>query len=145
MPEVMSAKAPCRFEKALISRVAECLHAKQYLVGERQGFYCCSPAYAKRCDSYLQLLRQNIRFVFKQARANNSILTNYQETCLQCGGLQGLVFTTKGWSNGDLLEVSILLEAAESEYQGLENIPINQVVSHIAAYNPRPRRKKNQK
>lgn len=138
----MSAEIQCSFEKALISRANECAQAKRVEIGERIVCLCRSPAAAQRCERYLSLLRQNARFVFRQTLAADSILSNYQEICLQCGGLQGLSTINRNAQENGKTDVSILLETAEDRYGGFENIPMDQIVPSIAAYNPRPHRKR---
>jgi len=140
--KVMSAEIQCRFEKALISGANVCAQAKRVEIGERIVCLCRSTAAAQRCERYLSLLRQNARFVFRQIRDGASILSNYQEICLQCGGLQGLSALTCSEPTDDKLDVNILLGTAEDEYQGFDNIPMDRIVPRIAAYNPRPHRKR---
>ena len=132
----------CYFEKALISGSANCSQAKRRDIGERLVYYCCSATAAQRCEQYDSLLRQNARFVFRQSLANEPILSNYQEICLQCGGLQGLAGIVYGEANEVKADVSLLLKAFDDEHQGIESIPLDRIVPRIAAYNPRPHRKK---
>ncbi len=138
----MPAEIKCSFEKALISRANECAEAKRVEIGERIVCLCRSPAAALRCERYLSLLRQNARFVFSQVRTADSILSNYQEICLQCGGLQGLSAINRDSQENGKPDVSIMLQTAEDQYGGFENIPMDQIVPRIAAYNPRPHRKR---
>lgn len=138
----MSAETQCRFEKALISGTAECARVKRLEIGERLVCLCRSPAAAQRCDRYLSLLRQNTRFVFRQPNGGNAPLSNYQEICLQCGGLQGLASITYQEPANVRFDVSTMLEEVEAELEGIENIPLARIVPRIAAYNPRPHRKK---
>ena len=80
--------------------------------------------------------------MFRQIRTADSVLSNYQEICLQCGGLQGLSALNRDAQQNDNPDISILLEAAEDRYGGFENIPMDQIIPRIAAYNPRPHRKR---
>lgn len=138
----MSAETRCWFEKALISGPGECAQVKRLEIGERLVCVCRSPAAAKLCDRYLSLLRKNARFVFRQVDARASILSNYQEIRLQCGGLQGLAAMVYGEQADTRFDVSALLETVEDEGQGIENIRLDRIIPRIAAYNPRPHRKK---
>ena len=132
----------CSFEKALISGTAECTQVERLEIGERLVCLCISPAAAKRCHHYLSLLRKNAGFVFRQTDASDSILSNYQEIQLQCGGLQGLAEIVCGEQVDKKFDVSALLQRVEDEPQGIENIRLDRIVPRIAAYNPRPHRKK---
>ena len=138
MPE----QTRCQFEKALISRLAPCHQAEQFMVGERVGFKCLAPAAAQRCERYLLQLRQNTRFVFHQSPRANSLLSNKQETCLQCGGLLGLAAMLSEASDGPGFDICRLLETVESLYPEMESIKLERIIPHIAAYDPRPHRKK---
>lgn len=140
----MSAEIRCKFEKALISGANQCAQAKRVEIGERLVCWCDSPDAAQRCERYLNLLRQNARFVFRQTRAGNSLLSNYQEICLQCGGLQGLAAIIRGEPTSGRLDVCTLLETVEDQYPGFENIPMDRIIPRITAYNPRPHRKRKQ-
>ena len=138
----MSVETQCRFEKALISGPCECAQAERLEIGERLVCLCRSPAAAQRCDRYLSLLRKNTRFVFRQASGGGETLSNYQEICLQCGGLQGLAAMIYGEQADDKFEVSAMLEMLEDEHRGIESISLDRIIPRIAAYNPRPHRKK---
>ncbi len=138
----MSAETRCWFEKALISGPGECAQAKRLEIGERLVCVCCSAAAAQLCDRYLSLLRENARFVFRQAEARDSILSNYQEIRLQCGGLQGLAAMIYGEQAATRFDINSLLKTVENEAQGIENTRLDRIIPHIAAYNPRPHRKK---
>ena len=138
----MSAETRCSFEKALISGLAECTQAQRLEIGERLVCLCHSPAAAKLCSRYLSLLRKNTRFLFRQTDAQNSILSNYQEIQLQCGGLQGLVEVVHGEQVDKKFDVSALLNRVEDEYKDIEDIRLDRIVPRIAGYNPRPHRKK---
>lgn len=138
----MSAEIQCSFTKALISGANDCAQARRVEIGERIVCLCRSPTAAQRCERYLSLLRQNARFVFRQIRTADSILSNYQEICLQCGGLQGLSAIKSNAQENGKPDVSILLQTVENQYGDFENIPMDQIVPRIAAYNPRPHRKR---
>ncbi len=138
----MSAETRCWFEKALISGSGECAQVKRLEIGERLVCVCRLPAAAQLCERYLSLLRKNARFVFRQAGARASILSTYQEIRLQCGGLQGLAAMIYGEQADTGFDVSALLETAEVQGQGIENTRLDRIIPRIAAYNPRPHRKK---
>jgi hypothetical protein len=138
----MAAEIKCRFEKALISGANECVQARRVEIGERLVCLCQSPAAAQRCERFLSMLRQNARFVFRQTRVGDSILSNHQEICLQCGGLQGLAAITGDKPAQGKWDVCKLLESIEDEYRGFENISLDRIIPRIAAYDPRPHRKR---
>jgi hypothetical protein len=137
----MTAETRCCFEKALISGAGQCARSDRRDIGERIVCLCTSPAAAKRCAGYLSLLRENARFVFRQTD-HRSILSNYQELCLQGGGLQGLAAVARGKKDGDRFDISDLLGQVEEAFQSIEKIPLDRIIPRIAAYNPRPHRKK---
>lgn len=138
----MSAETQCRFEKALISGTAECTQVKRLEIGERLVCLCQSPAAAEQCSQYFFLLKKNARFLFRQTDARDSLLSNYQEIQLQCGGLQGLAEAVYGEQADKNFDVYTLLQMLENKYQGIESIRMDRIVPRIAGYNPRPHRKK---
>lgn len=138
----MATETRCYFEKALVCGCAKCSQARRRDIGERLLYNCGSATAAQRCERYVSLLRQNARFVFRQPLANEPILSNYQEICLQCGGLQGLAGMVYGEASEVKADVSQLLQAIDDQHQGIESIPLDRIIPRIAAYNPRPHRKK---
>ena len=138
----MREKPRCRFEKALISKLAQCSCAEQFMLGERLGFKCLTAEAARRCESYLLRLRQNARFIFHQSPRANSLLSNRQETCLQCGSLVGLAATLSEETSESGFDICCLMEHVESRYPEMENIQLDRIIPYIAAYDPRPHRKK---
>lgn len=138
----MATEIRCNLEKALVSGSANCSQAERRDIGERIICFCRSATAARRCEQYVSLLRQNARFVFRKTTGVDSTLSNYQEICLQCGGLLGLASLSSTGSGDDDFDVSVLMAAVEDEHRGIERIPLDRIVPRIAAYNPRPHRKK---
>ena len=137
----MATETRCYFEKALVFGCAGCSQAKRLEIGERLVCYCRSLTAARRCERYVSLLRQNAGFVFRQTAAGSS-LSNYQQIRLQCGGLQGLSATIYNEAVADNFDISALMRVVEDEHRGIERISLDKIIPRIAAFNPRPHRKK---
>ena len=140
--KVMTTEIRCCFEKALVSGAVDCARAQRREIGERILCLCNSATAAKSCADYLSRLRENARFVFRQTD-HRSVLSNYQELCLQGGGLLGLAAVTRGEKADDRLDIGNLLGQAEDVFKSVGKIPFERIIPRIAAYNPRPHRRKN--
>lgn len=138
----MATETRCYFEKALIFGCAGCSQATRFEIGERPVYMCRSATAAHRCERYACLLRQNACFVFGQTSAGDSRLSNYQQIRLQCGGLQELSVMIYKEAGDDDFDIGELMGAVEKEHQGIERIALDKIVPRIAAFNPRPHRKK---
>ncbi len=132
----------CVLEKSLLTGTARCRHGRSYELGERLGYECLSGDCASQCRGWLQHLRNHSRFIFGRSHQAGQPLTNHQEIRLQCGGVLGLAQLADGSASQPVADVSSLLAAMIAEHGDIDTIPLQQVVPAIAAYDPRPHRKR---
>lgn len=141
----MNDQIRCVLEKALITSTARCRHARSFELGERLGYECGSATCVLQCREWLQHLRSHARFLFRGNHEAGQPLTNHQEIRLQCGGLLGLGAIAGESPEKPLADVSSLLNGLAEEYGSIEEIPLQQVVPAIAAFEPRPHRKRSKR
>ena len=139
---MMSKLIRCVLEKSLLTGTARCRHGCSYELGERLGYECLSSDCARQCNNWLQHLRNHSRCIFGRHHEPGQPLTNYQEIRLQCGGVLGLYRLADGSGNAPIADISSLLGAVVQEHGSIDAIPLQQVVTAIAAYDPRPHRKR---
>ena len=126
----------------MLTGTARCRHGRSYELGERLGYECLSGDCAEQCRDWLQHLRDHSRFIFGRNHQPGQPLTNHQEIRLQCGGVLGLSQLADGAAVPPVADVSSLLGAMIREYEEIGRIPLQPVVPAIAAYDPRPHRKR---
>ena len=141
----MTGQIRCVLEKSLLTSTARCRHGQSFELGERLGYECLSADCAAQCRAWLQRLREHSRFIFRGSYQPGQPLTNHQEIRLQCGGVLGLAELADTGNNTPVAGISSLLNAVSKEYDGIDRIPLQQVVAAIAAYDPRPHRKRHKK
>lgn len=139
----MSNQIRCVLEKSLLTATARCRHGRSFEVGERLGYECLSTNCASQCRSWLQRLREHSRFIFGRDTQPGQPLTNHQEIRLQCGGVLGLSILADETDTRPIADVSSLLNAIIKQYGDIDDIPLQPVVTTIAAHDPRPHRKRN--
>ncbi len=141
----MTEQIRCVLEKALITSTARCRHARSFELGERLGYECLSDSCVGQCRSWLQHLRAHARFLFRGDFKPGQPLTNHQEIRLQCGGLLGLAAIADEIPHSPIADVSSLLDQVAREHGCVEEIPLQKVVPAIAAYDPRPHRRRGKR
>ncbi len=141
----MTEQIRCVLEKALITSTARCRHARSFELGERLGYECRSETCEKKCRDWLQHLRGHARFLFRGNHQSGQPLTNHQEIRLQCGGLIGLAAIADENPQKPIADISSLLNGLCSKNGSVEDIPLQRVVTAIAAYDPRPHRKRGKR
>lgn len=128
---------PCVFEKALLCQAAVCEAAQRLALAEREMVACRAPLVRAACGQLLALLRKNSAFALK-LKDTQRILPHAMMMKIQCGGLIGLK---------DLLDpdahapdVLKLVQRAQAEYAGLDELPFSRIVQGVAHWQIRRRR-----
>ena len=129
----------CPFEKTLLSRQCGCTQADRFNLAEREGVSCTAWTAQKNCQTLLELLRQNARFALGLSAVPGP-LPHAKEVKVQVGGLVGLQRAV----DPDQLSPSVenihgLVIAAQAAFGNLENLPFQDIVKTIAAYQGRRR------
>ena len=128
----------CPFEKAILSRCADCDQAHKFNIAEREAVACEAPVARENCLTLHGLLHQNAMFVLKLAHPGDP-LPHAKEMKIQCGGLQG----TRRLINPEATSVDNihgLVGEIQMRFGGMQTLPYHEMVKAIAAYEGRRRR-----
>ena len=131
----------CVFEKAMCSLKCHCSQGTMFRLADRHGFGCNSPVDQKRCVDFLNHLRKQTRFVFKINDLDGPLPHN-KEIRVQNGGLLGLQQIVTQQEQDTVADVSQLLKQSYEKFGDMENIPFDQVMQSVMAYQARPKRKR---
>lgn len=131
----------CPFEKAILSAQCGCENSTRRVVAERLNAGCRVPAAAQRCQAWLEHLKERSRFTLKMADASDALPFGKQMKIL-VGGLHGLQRAVEPMPAGDIprvANVAGLLERAMARFGSLEEIPFQEIVRSVQAFQPRRR------
>lgn len=130
----------CNFEKAVLSRRCDCICATRFYLADREGIACESPSGQDRCKRFLQLLRENARFVLKLTEISKE-LPHAKEIKVQHGGLLGLQrILHPDFSSYDQVDnIAGLTSLGEKQFGSLEQLPYQEILKSIASFRGRRR------
>jgi hypothetical protein len=130
----------CVFEKAMCSLKCNCSQGNMFRLADRHGFGCHSPLDQARCVQFLDHLRSRTRFVFKLTDIDGPLPHN-KEIRVQNGGLLGLQKLIGDAGLDQVSDVSSLIRQAEKVYGAIDQVPFDQLMPSVMAYQARPRRR----
>lgn len=152
----------CVFEKAINNQRCHCTGARQFLIATREGVACEAPEGPQCCETLLDNLRKASRFALKSVYVDGPLPHN-RELQVQAGGILGLQkrlqecltvasehVVEKEASEpgipdeqlrGETPEIYSILQQALKHWQTSEQIPYADLVSDIAHYAVRPKRR----
>lgn len=123
------------FTKALLAHAARCELAIRHSAGEIDTLTCSSPVARTNCATLSALLRERAMFTLRLPRPP-APLVHAKALQLQCGGLRGLQEVLDAPS----ADVHGLIGLAHERHGSLLELPWQQLVDAIAAWQPRRRR-----
>ncbi|MBZ0105378.1 MAG: hypothetical protein K8H84_07075 [Sulfuricella denitrificans] len=132
------ARLSCPFEKAILSRCAECGLARKFSIAEREAVACEAAVARENCLTLHGLLHQNAAFVLRLTHPGEP-LPHAKEIKVQCGGLLGI----KRLFDQEALVVEnihALTGEIQSRYGTLQDVPYQEVIKAVASYEGRRRR-----
>ena len=132
----------CIFEKTILSRQSVCSQSHRFCLADREGVACNLELAHKRCQSLLELLRENANFALGLPKVDTALPHN-KEIRIQQGGLLGIQqsLTQGGLPVQQVDDVYSLITTAIETFQSLENIPYDEVVKCIVSYEVKKRRR----
>lgn len=128
---------PCPFERALLSRCAECHRARRLLLAEREAISCTEAGANADCRKLHRALHVNARFALHIGAEQPWPFG--KEIRAQCGGMLGL----RGALDVDddrLPDIGRLVEHALQVYGTVDAFPYSRIMRDVAHYQPRRRR-----
>lgn len=132
------ARLPCPFEKAILSRCADCGQAQRFAIAEREAVACRAPGAHAQCLDLHGRLHRNAAFVLHRSGPLEP-LAHAQEMKVQCGGLLGVqrLLVPEAATAAD---VGALHDGLRARFGSLDALPYAEVVRAISAFQGRRRR-----
>lgn len=127
----------CHFEKTLNARVCACAHMRRFNLADREGVGCTNPESHQNCADWLHAVRRAACFALSQPKPTD-ILPHRLEAKVQAGGLLGLAELFG--STHHVIDISDLLNHAIGRYGTVSDIPLQDIVTAVAEYEPRRRK-----
>jgi hypothetical protein len=134
-PSCCHGEQACVFTKALLAHAARCELAIRHSAGEIDALTCSSPVARTNCATLSALLRERAMFTLRLPRPP-APLVHAKALQLQCGGLRGLQQVL----DAPHADVHGLVGLAHERHGSLLELPWQELVDAIAAWQPRRRR-----
>ena len=131
----------CVFERAILRRCCGCQHVIRRNIADREAAGCLDSSAHAVCTELKQKLRHAAAFTLKLTHPD-APLPHGKQLKLQCGGLLGLARLTAEQELTEVADIYAALTAATQHYGGLDQLPYQQIIQFIHAYDPRSHRKK---
>jgi len=132
-------KASCPFEKAITSAQCSCAMAQRYALAERLGVQCGSALAAANCRTLLGLIRSHSRFALKVTDTREALPFG-KELKIMIGGARGLQRLLDPALTGEVVtDIHGLVQQAQQHFGSLTDLPFQDIVKSVAAYQPRRR------
>lgn len=128
----------CHFEKTINARVCACRHMRRFNLADREGVGCENPEAHRVCADWLHAVRRASCFALSQPNPVD-ILPHRLEAKVQAGSLLGLAELMDG--SADIDDIASLLARAIDRYRNISDIPMPDIVTAVAEYEPRQRKK----
>ncbi len=133
----------CAFEKAVLTNRCGCSRAERFCIAEREGVRCLSAEGQERCRRTLAILREQTQFALR-THEDQAMLPHGKAIRIQVGGMRGIraLLEPDAADPEQIPDVFELLNRAEQQFHELERLPFSRIMPWIAAYEPRPRRRR---
>ena len=140
----------CIFEKAITNQRCNCELKRKFVLASRECVACKPETALDQCTAVLDSLRNNARFSLKVVTIDGPMPHN-KELQVQAGGMLALQSLVSGKSSKQKAEektarivtnIHQTMQQALLEYQSIQNLPYNEIVKGIVAYQARPKRRK---
>ena len=132
--------SPCLFEKGVLQRCCACHLAKHFNLAERVGVACTARAAQQQCREFLAIMQEKSVFALQLTPTDDGKLPHAKKIKIQCGGINGLHTLDGAADLGK--DVNRLLDHAVKHFGGMAQLPFEQIVRSVVAFEGRKRRKK---
>ncbi len=128
----------CPFEKAILSRCADCDQVHKFNIAEREAVACEAPVARENCLTLHGLLHQNATFALKLINPGEP-LPHAKELKIQCGGLLGTQRLLQP-STTVVENIHGLIGEIQARFGNMPALPYGEVVKTMSAYEARCKR-----
>ena len=132
----------CVFERAILRRCCGCQHAIRRNIAEREAAGCLNSAAHALCTELKKQLRHAAAFTLKLTHPDEP-LPHGKQLKLQCGGLLGIAQLMGENEFTEVADIYAAISAATEKYGSLEQLPYQEIIQAIRAYEPRSHRNKS--
>ena len=128
----------CPYEKSILTNQCLCTEAKRFCIAEREGVHCLSDEAQQQCLEYLEVLRRHARFTLR-SNDDRSALPHAKAMRIQVGGLRGIhrVLHPAEDTPQPVPDIYGLIGEARDRFGGLDNLPFQEIIKEVAAYQGR--------
>ncbi len=126
--------SPCVFERAILAGCVQCELARRQALAEREIVACSLTVARINCATLAALLHERATFVLR-IHPSNEPLAHAKVMKLQCGGLRGL----QDALGAPTADVHAMVQQAKANSASLLDLPWNQIVASIGAWQLRHR------
>lgn len=139
-------KRRCVFEKAINSRVCECVKSRRFNLADREGVACQSALGQSQCTELIGKLRVNARFAFRLTRIDGP-LPHSSEIKIQNGGLLGLqkALSQTQQTQPKVVDINGLVCAAIGRFNRFDWLPYDEIMKSVVNYEARRRCSRHKK
>lgn len=131
----------CVFERAVLRRCCGCQHAIRRYIAEREAAGCLDVAAHALCTALKKEMRHAAAFTLKLTHPDEP-LPHGKQLKLQCGGLLGIAHLSTDAGLTEVADIHGVVSAAVSAYGSVGQLPFQEIIQYIRAYEPRSHRKK---
>lgn len=124
----------CVFERSMLRRCVDCELGVRRNIAEREAVGCRDQAAHALCKGFKERLKHAAMFVLKVTHPDDP-LPHAKELKLQCGGLAGLRACV---GEAGTPSVAADLRTALARYGSLDELPYQDLLPAIRAFEPRP-------
>ncbi len=129
----------CPFGSTLVTETCHCVHADQVVRRGGAEIICQSEAAYVRCTELFQHLK-NVALPEFEVEDDLATMPHSVLQKIQFGGLLGLQQLTSDQPTDTVADIASLLDALETKFGTLNNLPFNDLVSSITEYKLKRRR-----
>ena len=130
----------CVFERAILRRCCGCEYAIRRNIAEREAAGCMEVNAQAQCAELKKTLRHAAAFTLKLTHPDEP-LPHGKQLKLQCGGLLGIARLAGEVDAELVVNIYSAVSAAVKTYGSIENLPYQEIIQYIRAYQPRQHRK----
>jgi len=133
----------CAFEKAINSRRCRCDASERFNLADREGVACADALLLKRCELYLQTMRENARFSLQLIHVDGP-LPHAKEIRVQLASVIELnrIQHPDLSSENELPNIRQLIANGIEEFGAIESFPYGELTKAISQFKSRKKRQK---
>ena len=131
----------CVFERAILRRCCGCQHSVRRYIAEREAAGCLDTGAHALCTELKKEMRHAALFTLKLVHPDEP-LPHGKQLKLQCGGLLGIAHLTGDVGLVEVADIHGSVAAAVNRYGSIQQLPYQDIIQSIRAYEPRSHRKK---